>query len=215
MPRGIRRQVCPHCQQFNTKRHGILVLQRITLQGSRPRGIQRWYCNDCQRAFTPPRPEGHETKYAMDVQEKVAQLYFDQGASYRAVARNLRQLGIHIDAKRCWRIVQDLAAKCKAPWEISRDLAPSWSGYIAVDGDSVKVASHRESILLGVDLGDDWISLQGNSLRWRSSNQLCDFSGLSRDSASALCQALPGRPTSLPALLLKPWQGHMAGNSAI
>jgi len=152
MPRGTRHQRCPHCQQVDTKRHGIMVIQRITLQGARPHGVQRWYCKGCQRAFTPIRTEGHESRYAMEVVEKAAQLYFDQGASYRAVARDLRQLGIRIDAKRCWRLIQDLAARCKAPWELSRDLAPSWSGYLAIDGDSVKVASHRESILLGVDV---------------------------------------------------------------
>jgi transposase-like protein len=128
-----------------------LVLKKVTLQGIRPQGVQRWYCKDCRRAFTPEH--AGTGKYTREVQEQAAMLYFDQGASYRAVARGLLRMGIsNIDAKGCWSLVQRLASNCKAPWEISLGFNPRWSGYLAVDGDSIPIASHRQSILLGVDV---------------------------------------------------------------
>jgi transposase-like protein len=48
--------------------------------------------------------------------------------------------------------VQRLCANSKAPWEVSVELKPKWSGWLAVDGDSLAVGAHRESMLLGVDL---------------------------------------------------------------
>ncbi len=40
---------------------------------------------------------------------------------------------------------------CKSPLEVSLELKPQWSGYLIVDGDSIVVDNHRESLLLGVD----------------------------------------------------------------
>lgn len=102
MPRGAIHKQCPHCHGVNTKRHSILVVKQVTLNGVEPHGIQRWYCKDCNRAFTPKRPESETNKYKMDVYEKTVMLYFDQGSSFRGVARDLSRTGItHINAKRC------------------------------------------------------------------------------------------------------------------
>jgi len=153
MPRGKLRKVCPQCGGTRTKRHSILVLKKVTLEGVEPRGVQRWYCNDCKKAFTPAHADSGTSKYALEVRERAVMLYFDQGASYRAVARELGRLGIRVDGKRCWRMVQQMSANCKAPWEASVELKPpQWSGWIAVDGDSLPIGRIRESVLLGVDL---------------------------------------------------------------
>lgn len=153
MPRIAVRKACPFCNRVNTKRHSIYVVKKATLQGLKHIGIQRWYCKDCHRAFTPLSSNNESTKYTTEVQEKAIILYFDQGASYRGVARELRRKGIKtIDAKMCWKIIQELASNCKTPWEVSIELNPQWSGYICVDGDSLKIGNHRESSLLGVDV---------------------------------------------------------------
>lgn len=129
-----------------------MVLKKITLQGVQPKGIQRWFCKDCHKPFTPER-NTYVSKYNLEVHEKAAMLYFDQGASYRAVARELRRLGLKsVDAMRAWHLVKTLASNCKAPWEVSLELKPTWCGYIVVDADSLKVGNHRESALLGVDV---------------------------------------------------------------
>lgn len=153
MPRGAIHKQCPHCNGYATRRHDILVVKKVTLQGVEQHGVQRWYCKDCLRAFTPKRPESEMNKYTMDVYEKTAMLYFDQGASFRGVARDLSRMGlIHINAKRCWAMMQELGLNCKAPWEVSLELKPQWSGYIAVDGDALKAGSRMESALLGIDI---------------------------------------------------------------
>lgn len=153
MLRETKHKECPHCHKFNTKRHSILVVKRVTLEGVEPQGVQRWYCKDCKRAFMPFRPQFETSKYTLEVYEKAVMLYFDQGASFRSVARDLNRMGMnHIAAKRCWAMVQEIGSRCKAPWEVSLALKPHWSGYITVDGDSLKVGSHRESMLLGVDI---------------------------------------------------------------
>lgn len=152
MPRGTIRKTCPTCQGTNTKRHSILVLKKVTLEGAEPRGIQRWYCKDCRKSWTPPHADSGLITHTLEVHERATMLYFDQGASYRAVARELGRLGIRVDGKRCWSMVQRLASNCKAPWEVSVELKPKWSGWIAVDGDSLPLGTRRESALLGVDL---------------------------------------------------------------
>jgi len=61
-------------------------------------------------------------------------LYFDERASYRAVSRELRRLGLKsVDAMRAWKLVQTTASHCKAPWQVSLELKPNWCRYIAVD----------------------------------------------------------------------------------
>lgn len=153
MPKVTIHKRCPKCKGFNTKRHSIHVVKKVTLHGVESRGVQRWYCKDCNRTFIPQRPNSETTNYTMEVSEKAVILYFDQESSYRSVARELRRKSIkNIDAKRCWSMVQSMASNCKTPWEVSTELNPQWSGYIGVDGDSLKIGSHRESALLGVDV---------------------------------------------------------------
>ena len=71
-----------------------MVLKKITLQGVQPKGMQRWFCKDCHRPFTPERAKTKLSRYDLEVHQKTVMLYFDQGASYRAVARKLRRLGL-------------------------------------------------------------------------------------------------------------------------
>ena len=91
MPRGLVHRECPLCKGYNTKRHSIHVVKRITLQGVEHKGVQRWYCKNCRRAFTPQCSLRGTNKYTLDVYEKAAMLYFDQGSSYRGVARELKR----------------------------------------------------------------------------------------------------------------------------
>lgn len=73
-------------------------------------------------------------------------LYFDSEASYRAVGRKL-----DITAATAYNKIITLGFNCKSPMEASLELKPQWSGYLVVDGDSLAVGNHRESLLLGVD----------------------------------------------------------------
>jgi len=121
---------CPNCNSINTKRHSRIKTKRDKIR-------VRWYCKDCCRAFTP---------HSIQISEEGARLYFDSEASYRAVGRKL-----NIEPKTAYRKIIALGFNCKSPMEVSLELKPTWSGYIVVDGDSILVGSHRESLLIGVD----------------------------------------------------------------
>jgi len=117
---------CPICHGIETKRHGKAKSGHI-----------RWYCKQCQQTFTP---------YIQQLSTQGTALYFDSEASYRGVGRKLG-----IGPKAAWRKIITLGFNCKSPMEASMELKPNWSGYLLVDGDSLVVGSHRESLLIGVD----------------------------------------------------------------
>jgi len=119
---------CPFCQCLETRKHGRTSS-----------GHFRWYCKQCQRAFTP---------YNQQLTTQGTTLYFDSEASYRGVGRTLG-----INPNTAWSRIIALGFNCKSPMEASVELRPQWSGYLLVDGDSLVVGSHRESLLLGVDAG--------------------------------------------------------------
>lgn len=152
MPRKSAHVRCPHCQGLNTKRHGILAFRRITLQGVHLKGTQRWFCKECRRAFTPEPYRCVQAKYDLEINEKAVMLYFDEAASYRAVGRELSRLCSHrISGKRAFYLIQPLLQNCKSPLEVSLELCPQWSGFVIVDGDSLRVGKSRLSLLVGVD----------------------------------------------------------------
>jgi len=120
---------CPSCGSLDTKRHSRTKTEK---------GIRiRWYCKNCKKAFTPRLGQ---------ISKEGTRLYFDSGASYRSVGRKL-----NVEAKTIYRKIITLGFNCKSPMETSLELKPKWSGYLIVDGDSIRIGSHRESLLLGID----------------------------------------------------------------
>jgi transposase-like protein len=120
---------CPFCESIDTKRHSKTKTKK---------GVQiRWYCKSCKKAFTPRIAQ---------ISKEGTRLYFDSESSYRAVSRKLK-----INPMTAYRKIIALGFNCKSPMETSLELKPHWSGYLIVDGDSIRVGSHRESLLLGVD----------------------------------------------------------------
>lgn len=127
---------CPRCFSLNTKRHG----KRSNKQGKTVSRKQRWRCKTCHHVFTP----SEQPKSSL--RRKATELYFDSGASYRAVARHL---GLH--KMTAYGYIQELASNCKEPWETSKELSPQWEGFLVIDGDFLRVAKRRYSLLIGVD----------------------------------------------------------------
>lgn len=123
---------CPRCQSINTKRHGRTLTKNNNSH-------VRWYCKNCQRTFTP---------WFKQLNQEGTRLYFDTEASYRAVGRKLK-----IGSKTAYKRIISLGFNSKSPLECSLELKPQWSGYLIVDGDSILVSRHKESLLLGVDAG--------------------------------------------------------------
>jgi transposase-like protein len=126
MKHAKRRYQCPYCNSFDTKRHGTTG-----------KGFIRWYCKSCQRTFCP---------IVQQTTEQGAQLYFDSEASYRSVGRELDMM-----PKTAYRRIIALGFNSKSPMEVSLELKPQWSGYLIIDGDSIRIGSHRESLLISAD----------------------------------------------------------------
>ena len=141
--RKVKRHLrCPKCQGLNTKRHGI----RISKQEKTNRHIitqHRWYCKNCGHVFIPVI--GIRETISSTTSEST-ELYFEEGASYRAAAHK-----VGIGPKTAYNKIISLGFNSKSPLETSVELKPKWSGYLIIDGDSILIGSHRESLLLGVD----------------------------------------------------------------
>jgi transposase-like protein len=141
-----RHQRCPWCGSLNTKRHGRKKLRRRRSNRS-TLYRQRWYCKACNRTFSSgAESDSKAVPDTNDFDARAVTMYFDRGASYRGVGRELS-----IDPMTAYTHIAQLAQNCKAPWEVNLELKPTWSGYLIVDGDAIRVKDHREFLLLGVD----------------------------------------------------------------
>lgn len=126
-----KRVRCVRCQSLRTRRHGNFA----TGKGTRHR--KRWYCCDCGHTFSPRRQQ---------VTDETVRLYFDLCASYRDIGRYL-----HMRPMTAYQKVIHMGLMSKSPLQVSQELKPNWPGYLIVDGDSIRVAHHKEHLLLGVD----------------------------------------------------------------
>lgn len=131
MNKSKRRVRCPFCSGLHTKRYGFSSVH----EGSKKR--RRYYCNDCQKAFILQRHQ---------VTEEAVRLYFDTGASYRAVGRSL-----HMRPMTAYNRIIRMGFQSKSPMQVSLELKPRWCGYLCVDGDTITVGRHSECLMVGVD----------------------------------------------------------------
>jgi len=100
---------CPNCRSINTQRYGSYRTKSLRASGKRQRRIQRYYCLDCHTSFSE-RAEAKSTKrYEPSLILKIADLYFNAEASYRAVGRRL-----HIRPYQLFLWINELGKSCKS-----------------------------------------------------------------------------------------------------
>lgn len=76
--------------------------------------------------------------------------------SYRVIARWIRMFsGRRVSPSLLQRMVEDLAGRCKSPWEMSAELRPRWSGILALDEKMCSVRGHQQWFYLAVDRTGD------------------------------------------------------------
>lgn len=75
--------------------------------------------------------------------------YFDTRGSYRRTAKNINK---KVRYARIWRIVDKLGQNCKSFVQVAEELHPKWSGFLGLDGKTVRVAGKKLVLLLAVDL---------------------------------------------------------------
>lgn len=52
-----------------------------------------------------------------------------------------------------YKHIQAVCKRAKMPYELSMELKPTWSGYLALDSDDINVFRHKEHLLIAVDVG--------------------------------------------------------------
>jgi len=74
-------------------------------------------------------------------------MYFDRGASYRAVGR---ALGVKPHTVLGW--LNEMGSRCKSFEAVARELKPKWGGWLFADGKYVSVKGAEHCLLLTMDL---------------------------------------------------------------
>ena len=133
MKHAKRRIRCRNCGSLKTKRHVKIATKK---QGQSKQHIH-WYCKDCHKTFFP---------WQNQLNQKMVKLYFENGASYRAVGHDLG-----LNPLTAYRRVIHQGFNCKSPWEVSLELRPHWCGYLGIDGDSVLVGRKKQCLMIGAD----------------------------------------------------------------
>jgi transposase-like protein len=137
-----RHKRCPYCAGFNTKKFGYKSHKRTRPDHSSIR-LARWFCKSCKKTFI-----NSNSIFAIDHAKDAAELYFDAKASYRSVAK---VLGIH--KMTAYDHIQEVCQRAKMPWELSKELNPTWSGYIAIDSNTINVFKFKKHLQISVDTG--------------------------------------------------------------
>jgi transposase-like protein len=92
---------------------------------------------------------GHHSKHLI---KKVVNTYFDTRGSYRRTAKNIDR---KIKYSRIWRIVDTLGHNCKSFVQVAEELHPVWSGFLGLDGKTVRVGGKKLVLLIAVDLSTE------------------------------------------------------------
>jgi len=142
MSKKRRHKRCPHCNSLSTQRYGYKPRKKFSLYHPRIR-CTRWYCRNCNRTFS-----NLKSIYSFTYAKRAAELYFDGKSSYRNAAKLLR-----IDRMTAYKHIQAVCKRAKMPYELSMELKPTWSGYLALDSDDINVFRHKEHLLIAVDVG--------------------------------------------------------------
>jgi hypothetical protein len=83
---------------------------------------------------------------------EAVRLYVQGLSSYRVLASMLEQrLGRSVSRFTLNGWVSELGAAAKTPLEVSMELAPTWGGFLGIDGKVIFVRGNRHCLLLAVD----------------------------------------------------------------
>lgn len=111
---------------------------------------QRYRCGRCGKWFTLGRQWRRQFSFRFFCE--VVRRYFDDRSSYRVIQR--RRVGSQkIGRMTAWRMVVEAGGNAKTDLEVAQELLPFWSGYLVVDGKSVKLRRAEASWFLGLDVG--------------------------------------------------------------
>lgn len=101
----------------------------------------------CERYFSSSYKKTRHGKYLI---ERIVRTYFDTRGSYRRTAKSIDRKLSHMQI---YRIVNKLGQNCKSCVQVTNELHPKWSGFLGLDGKTVRVNGEKLVLLAAVDLG--------------------------------------------------------------
>jgi Transposase, Mutator family len=115
--------------------------------------LQRFSCRGCNTSFTSERKAARRRAGFSDaVVMEAVRLYVQGLSSYRVLACMLGQrLGRSVSRFTLNGWVSELGGRAKTPLEVSKELAPTWGGFLGIDGKVIFVRGARHCLLIGVD----------------------------------------------------------------
>lgn len=116
--------------------------------------VQRFLCLSCGKSFTASAGERHRS-YSVAFMAGIARRHIE-GERYRVIARDVYRLtGRKISPTSLQQMVGAVAARAKTAHEMSKELAPHWSGFLVVDEKRVPVRRSALWCYVAVDTTGD------------------------------------------------------------
>lgn len=106
---------------------------------------QRFVCKECHKNFTT-RFKDKRRRHSLSFREEVVKRNIEENVSFRAIAR---RLGITASTALNW--VNEFGHNCKSIQDVHRELRPSWSGILGIDGKPIKIFGSEKMVLLASD----------------------------------------------------------------
>ncbi|MGH2819979.1 MAG: hypothetical protein ACRDJ5_04925 [Actinomycetota bacterium] len=140
----------PRCGGLDTMRRGRTRSSPTTLDGSL-KPLQRFSCRHCQSTFTSERKAARpHASFSDAVVLEAVRLYVQGLSSYRVLAAMPEQrLGRSVSRFTLNAWVSELGGAAKSPLEVFMELAPTWSGFLGIDGKVIFVRGARHRLLIG------------------------------------------------------------------
>lgn len=123
---------CIHCGSLRTTRVGKLLRKS---QGP----LQRFRCWSCRKSFTLGTVHG--AKISLTQKVKLAKTHLEGRTSIRQLVRDTSH-----GKQTIQNAIHEVVANCVDSHWVASNLRPNWSGYLAVDGTTVRVwdwAAHK------------------------------------------------------------------------
>lgn len=170
--------------------------------------LQRFWCHRCARTFTVGRSSARPgRRFSDEVVVESARLYVQGLSSYRTLSRLVSaQVGRDVSRVTLNGWVDELGGRALTPVEMSAVLSPAWSGWLGVDGKTIKVRGEQRCLLVAVDQGTQDVV---HALVVASETEAA-FEQIVREAVTIAGYPLRGLVTDAAVPFVVSWSNHFA-----
>ena len=141
-----KQYLCQHNNNRKIVKWGKIKQITFTLHKQVVRKIQRYKCKVCGKTFTKAK----KYHFSLSLKEEYIKRHIEGKSSYRDLSHSSG-----IDKMKICNWVKEYALNSKTTKEVSQELKPKWSGYLVVDGKTIKVRGKRNCLAIGIDYTAD------------------------------------------------------------